>query len=681
MTDIEKWKKIIISLPEQIFFDLIRNYLGDVKTPFNKHNLIDEFAAFLRKEKNLDKIIALIDEQDAFVLTVLDILGPIEIKTLYPFFSDKKNYYDFYLHLQNLEERMLICSDKDAGESPLLIISPLFKDVLKERVIDHSIVIPAVDVSESLKKETETWYFESLLFSVLSYLLGREQVLKLDGHFKKRIQEELMEIFPGTMGTDAELKIDIMRKVLKRLNLVRQEAGVFKPAIGRWKEFMKLSFSERQALCTGAFFSSNYSLYFSLVDKFMKIVCSTDKGFPKKSLLKIIDLLFVKNYLPQEEWRDDIIKILSGLEYLKKDGDYYYPNPAYLSILNNKKRGAITSDSKEPCHFILQPNFDIHVSKDIIFHEGVMLAFIANIKKYSDIIYFTLSKESFLRVLKAGYTCKDVIDFFNRLAGYPVPQNVQFSMESWEKEYKSLEFYKGIVLVADEKKSNVIDNSGHFSSDLCRKLGAGIYLINEKDMSALLEAFNKAGIDSASFPQTLITDSVEREKSSIHSFKEDLVSLKFIDGFELDFSKKTSPPSEQANADFSEIREKIEKSNFTAEQKEVVLDRLERKLILSPEQIRKGNARLEKTEARGLDYNGKVRIAEEVAGNSCYLAEVVENNLEGESVRRLIKAKKIEKEGNVFFLKGSLLLDDSEVSISISKISLIRKIRTSLVAS
>ncbi|MCL2792980.1 MAG: helicase-associated domain-containing protein [Spirochaetaceae bacterium] len=681
MADIDKWKKIIISLPEHIFFDLIRNYLGDVKTPFNKHDLIEKLAVFLRREKNIEKIISLIDRQDASVLTALDILGPVEIRKLYMLFSDKKSYYDFYLHLQNLEERMLICTDKDAAKFPLLIISPLFEDILKEKVINHSLVIPVVDVSDDLKKETETWYSESILFSVLSYLLGREQVLKLDGNFKKRIKEELIEIFPDRMNIDAELRIDIMRKVLKRLNLVRQEADIFKPIAERWKEFMTLSFSERQTLCTGAFFSSNYRLYSSLIDKFMKIICTVEKGFSKNSLLKIIDLLFIKNFLPQEEWRDDIIKILSGLEYLKKDGDCYYPNPTYLSKIKNEN-SAVTCNGRASGHFILQPNFDIHVSKSIDFRDGVMLAFAANIKKYSDIIFFTLSKESFLRALKAGYTNKDIVEFFSRFAGYPVAQNVKFSMESWEKEYRSLEFSKGIILVADEKKSNIIDNSGYFGSDLCRKLCCGVYLINEENMSALLEAFDKAGVDNISLPQSLISDSAEAkaEKSHIQLFSDDLRAMRRIDGFELDYNKKACTVPEKIDVDFSDIREKIQSLNFTAEQKEVVFERIERKLILSAEQISKGSARLEKTEARGFDYNGKVRIAEEVAGNLGYLAEVVENNLEGEPGRRLIKAAKVEKEGNVCYLKGTLLLDDSEVTISISKMSLIRKIRTSLVA-
>ena len=678
MADIEKWKKIIISLPEHIFFDLIRNYLGDVKTPFNKHDLIEKLAGFLRREKNIEKIISLIDKQDASVLTALDVLGPIEIRKLYLFFSDKKSYYDFYLHLQNLEERMLICTNKEAGTPPLLLLSPLFADILREKVIDHSLIIPACDVSDDLKKGTNLWYSESILFSVLSYLFGQEQVLKLDGNFKKKIKEELMEIFPDRLNTDTELRIDIMRKVLKRLNLVRQEAEVFKPIVERWKEFMELSFSERQALCTGAFFSSNYRLYFSLIDTFMKILCSTGKGFSKKSLMKIMELLFIKNFLPQEELRDDIIKILSGLEYLKKHEDHYYPNPAYFSIIKDE---AACRD-KEPDRFILQPNFDLHVSKDIDFCEGVMLAFVADIKKYSDIIFFTLSKESFLRALKAGYTGKDIMDFFNKLAGYPVSQNVKFSMESWEKEHNSLEFFKGVVLVADEKKRNIIDNSGYFTSNLCRKLseGSGVYLINEKNIPILLEAFSRAGVDNVSFPYSLAADPVETENSYMPFFREDIFYMKHVDGFELDYNKKPLPAPEKINVDFFDIREKIQNSKFTAEQKEVISDRIERKLILSAEQICKGSARIEKTEARGFDYNGKIRIAEEVAGNLGYLAEVLENSHKGELLRRLIKAERVEKEGNNFYLKGTLLLDDSAVSISINKISLIRKIRTSLVA-
>ena len=54
--NIMEWRKAILKLPDQKFFDLMTFYLGEIKTPFNKQNLIDDLSAFLRKESVQEKI-------------------------------------------------------------------------------------------------------------------------------------------------------------------------------------------------------------------------------------------------------------------------------------------------------------------------------------------------------------------------------------------------------------------------------------------------------------------------------------------------------------------------------------------------------------------------------------------------------------------------------------------------
>ncbi len=519
------------------------------------------------------------------------------------------------------------------------------------------------------------WFNDSLLFAVFSFLLRKGQILKLDGNFRKKVTEELKSIFPDQLAVNPELRVDIIRVIFRRLDLVRQEGDYFRPVVERWKELSELLPGERKLLCLGAALSRDYRLYASFADNLIKTLCSAGRGFTEKSFFKIIDLFFIKNSLTVPEEKEHVLKTLLGLGYVEKSGDYYYANPAYLIEKNAPDLSA--PGMKD---FVIQPNFDIHVSKDISFADGIMLAVTAEIKRYSELVFFSLSRESFLRALEAGYDSASAAEFFTRLGGFPVPQNVMFSLESWEKEYRSLTFYSGIVLVADEKKRNIIDNSGHFSANLCKKLSDGVYLVNQKNISALFESFKKAGIDNVPSPDSLVPGYVESDekKSFMPQFREDVLYFNQFSAIGLEYDKPFYPVPESVNPDSPEIRGKIDNSQFTAEQKEVLAGRIERKLILFPEQISKGNARYEKTEARGLDYNGKVRIAEEVAGNSGYLVEIMENNSEGEAVKRLMKAEKLEKDGANYFLKGVILPDESGVSISISKLSLIRKIRTSL---
>ena len=54
------FKSTLLTLGDDAFFELIRNYLGPIKTPFNKHDLIAQLMAFLRRDEIQDRIVSLI---------------------------------------------------------------------------------------------------------------------------------------------------------------------------------------------------------------------------------------------------------------------------------------------------------------------------------------------------------------------------------------------------------------------------------------------------------------------------------------------------------------------------------------------------------------------------------------------------------------------------------------------
>ncbi len=110
MKPTEEWRKLFFDLSDQAFFDLVRNYLGDIHTPFNKHTLLDQLEHFLLNKTNLEQLFSMIDSSDAALLSAIDLLGTATIDRLYAIFSDEMPFYSFYTHLLNLEERLLILS-------------------------------------------------------------------------------------------------------------------------------------------------------------------------------------------------------------------------------------------------------------------------------------------------------------------------------------------------------------------------------------------------------------------------------------------------------------------------------------------------------------------------------------------------------------------------------------------
>ena len=80
-----EWRETLSGMENQQFFSLIHLYLGEVKTPYNKQNLIEQLSSFIRKEENQNLIFNLLSENEILILnaiyfmkTVIRIYSPVE---------------------------------------------------------------------------------------------------------------------------------------------------------------------------------------------------------------------------------------------------------------------------------------------------------------------------------------------------------------------------------------------------------------------------------------------------------------------------------------------------------------------------------------------------------------------------------------------------------------------------
>jgi hypothetical protein len=106
-------------------------------------------------------------------------------------------------------------------------------------------------------------------------------------------------------------------------------------------------------------------------------------------------------------------------------------------------------------------------------------------------------------------------------------------------------------------------------------------------------------------------------------------------------------------------------------------ERLDRRVILVPEQIRKGAWRYEVMSAKGLDYRGKLRLAEAAINGRDDRVEVtlaVGNDV----ITRLMLPDHLEKDGEDHVLVGLSLPEEEEMRIKIRKIGFMKRIKASL---
>ena len=136
------WQASLAMLPDSRFFDMLRAYLGKIKTPYNKQHLIEQLSSFLCREQNKKNLLALLDDFDEKIITAAALVPEATEEKLAAFFSGEYAVSEIAARLSNLADRLIIYKDEsNKDNSPRLHINPLLEDALDSR-IDIARIIP-----------------------------------------------------------------------------------------------------------------------------------------------------------------------------------------------------------------------------------------------------------------------------------------------------------------------------------------------------------------------------------------------------------------------------------------------------------------------------------------------------------------------------------------------------------
>ena len=81
------WRNALTKLPDNHFFELMRIYLGEIKTPYNKQNLIENLGAFLHKPEIQQRIVSLLSVEDIQIINAIHYLTAPSQNVLSRFFA------------------------------------------------------------------------------------------------------------------------------------------------------------------------------------------------------------------------------------------------------------------------------------------------------------------------------------------------------------------------------------------------------------------------------------------------------------------------------------------------------------------------------------------------------------------------------------------------------------------
>ena len=101
-------------MDETGFFGLMRLYLGEIKTPYNKQKLIESLTSFLHKEENRRVLIKLLSREELMIIGAVLYIPFCTKEKAAAFFSPTFSFAFLHNAFLNLEERLILFRRKDA---------------------------------------------------------------------------------------------------------------------------------------------------------------------------------------------------------------------------------------------------------------------------------------------------------------------------------------------------------------------------------------------------------------------------------------------------------------------------------------------------------------------------------------------------------------------------------------
>ena len=627
---IVKWREAMATLPDARFFEIMRAYLGEIHTPFNKHKLIERLSSVLRNADNRETIRLFISDFDIKMITAVSILEKPTQEKLAELFAEEYDFAAVYAELMNLSDRLILYPHTREDGTKEFRLNPLLDDVLVP-FINLNMLLPAAKAAvlsgsaEACASNALSPLFIGALVSCVNMF---PDMCKADGDLKKKSYERLGAIFAGQTVCAA-----LLVKAFINLGIFKfGEEGLFTDS-AKLAAFAELNACEQYTyLAVSAavrFGRENLRIHAQLLADTLSSILAD--GFTKQIILRTMFMLAnKKNKAEVKTSLSRFEKILeahctretpqcdtggiapaileAAIEFgiLIKQGESEMGEEIFSFNADIVDSAAGNRESGEAAHsVIINAGNSITVMPHLRLKDVLSLAEVTDIARYSTACEFELTKKSVSRAFDKNRTPEDIYRALETFSAHAIPQSLKMNVEEWYAAYSGALLYSGYVLKADEKTQRIIENSPALAQLIRQKLADGIFLLDIPDGKDALKIIAKAGIDIIASVKT----AAAREESAV--FPRIVYGKNKIErGTPLALPQTdTKSCAEKINA-LLKIAETLE---LDAQQKECLVSRIRQKLIITPAQFNSCCLHIETFEADGTEYFRKLRLLEDAA--------------------------------------------------------------------
>ncbi len=654
------WKDVFVSLPDAAFFEVVRNYLGPVRTPFHKPDLVGRTAEFFSQDSVRERVLSFIDPEDSRILTIVAFHGA----------SSEETLRDFSLHLRpsailekllNLEERLLIFKKTPGKEYAL---TPLGREVLHAGLIGPGTIAGAG--AEGTVPEAKLWFNDNFLTSALAFLSERIPLFRKEGGWRKKSLETLMTRFPSLFRDDrGEDRLLLAGRGFLAAGMADRSEEILIPRLDAWREMEsrspddRLTFLKARAACGRSIPVSAAAAGVRMVTEFLP----KDRFFEPKKLANLFRLAVGSESSCSPQGAQKVIAHLELLGELVSDERGRLARPYVRNESTDRPKMTITPVGD----LTLNPGMPLSCN----------LALAAEPVNSDVVATFRITKNRFLDGLDRGIDSKRLFSEIETHTGRSVPENIRTLSEEWIKEHSSTGLILAAVFRAEGIMEQIVTETGILEPYSLSIPAPGLWILDPAFEGEWRSALASVGVERIPPLKTpsgsILPVRGNREADTAAALpSSSLFSTPALAGYSW-----KDPKTIDIDEILEELRLKAEKAGLSPEEKEIFEERLLRRLLLVPEQIRPEAWRYEVMSAKGLDYRGKIRLAEAAISGRNDRLEVT--HAVGNSVQTdLIIPKKLEKEGDDHILSGLSVSDEQEVRFKIRKIGFLKRIKTTL---
>lgn len=641
------WRESLKLLPDNQFFDLMHIYLGKIKTPYNKTDLIEQISAFLRKDENKKTIIKLLTKTDIKILTAINFINECTFEKLEEFFSSDETFSQkmIFEKLENLNQRLLIFAYEDKISLKKIInINPLLFDEL-EKFLTLQNLISFVPKNQNEKNvKTQNLLCADYLAAFISYVQNHKDLCKANGEFKKKSLGDIQEIF----GSDEIKKLEKIFNAFVNLNLILEKDDDFVLDWQRLNLFCELS-KKNQLIYLCAASCGNFSK--STIQKNAQVLLDIFESmgnfaYEKKSILQISYLIKEKIFDTENISGSRFAKILSrasgenssenffassavvcamidasydfGLVSLQ-DKKFYSLSENFLKIFCESENQNLKSEELKVLS--LDSAFSISVMPGLSLKQYLEILKFLNLVHYDTVSTYELSKKSVMNAFNSKMSAQEILENLKKYSFYEIPQSIKVSIQEWSSIFNSVNIYKGFVLKVSSENSALIEKNPQIKNHIFEILAPGIFLLDCENDEEAKSLFLKSGLD---FEKNIESSS---QKIYLESFKNLIPNVeKFEFDENADFENLLKENETQGKAILEDLKTQLENIKMTSEQKEVLAERIKMRTVLSKEQLRAESVRFEVREVYGMDFQAKVLLIESAIQNNSLVELEIDAN-------------------------------------------------------